>query len=226
MRVLSVLILAVALTLTAVSDTDAAEEKKDAVETLRIGIILYPGFEILDVFGPVEMFYNVGPRLDVIMIAEKVGPVASASVAQPNKPGPKAVADFDFNNAPHLDLILVPGGIGTIREVRNEAMLTFLKERAPKARITSSVCSGSGILAAAGLLDNRRATSNKQLYSLITNSAPNVKWVKEARWVDDGDIITSSGVSAGMACMARKLPKILRTELNTNGIATPTWTPS
>jgi transcriptional regulator GlxA family with amidase domain len=208
----SALVLASAIMWATISGVYGAEGKENTMETLRVGVVLYPGFELLDIFGPVEMFYNVGPKLDVVMIAENAGPVASGSGADPNKPGPKAVADYSFDDAPELDLILVPGGFGSLREVRNPAMMAFLKERAPKARITSSVCSGSGILAAAGLLDNRPATSNKQFFSLITKPTPNVKWVEKARWVDDGEIITSSGVSAGIDMALAIIERLYGTE--------------
>ena len=77
-------------------------------------------------------------------------------------------------------------------------MLEWLRRRAEQAEITASVCSGSAILARAGLLDGRRATSNKQFFSLATAQSANVEWVEEARWVDDGSLVTSSGVSAGI----------------------------
>jgi transcriptional regulator GlxA family with amidase domain len=77
-------------------------------------------------------------------------------------------------------------------------MLEFLKDRSLSAEVTMSVCSGSAILAKAGLLDGRRATSNKQFFSLATSQSDKVKWIAEARWVEDGPFATSSGVSAGI----------------------------
>jgi transcriptional regulator GlxA family with amidase domain len=94
--------------------------------------------------------------------------------------------------------VLVPGGFGTIAECNNEVFMDWLRKRAEKAEIMMSVCSGSALLAKAGLLDGRRATSNKQYFQLAVNQGPKVDWVKEARWVDDGNRVTSSGVSAGM----------------------------
>ena len=77
-------------------------------------------------------------------------------------------------------------------------MLAFLRRHSAAAQVTMSVCSGSAILAKAGLLDNRSATSNKQFFSLATNQSKKVKWVERARWVEDGNMFTSSGVSAGI----------------------------
>jgi transcriptional regulator GlxA family with amidase domain len=162
-----------------------------AAKTRTVGIVLYPQFELLDVYGPVEMFANVRPQMKVVMLAQTAGPVPSAQ-------GPKVVADYGFEDCPDLDLILVPGGIGTLRELSNKKLHEWLRQRAAKAEITMSVCSGSAILAKAGLLDGRRATSNKQHFGLAVAQGPKVTWVKEARWVDDGDRVTSSGVSAGI----------------------------
>jgi putative intracellular protease/amidase len=180
---------------------DAPEEETKKQGPITVGVVLYPGFEVLDVFGPVEMFLNVGPqRLKVVMIAEKAGPVASGTVADPpgQFTGPKVYAEYGFADAPHVDILMVPGGAGTLRELNNPALMDFLRERSPKADLTTSVCSGSALLAKAGLLNQRKATSNKAFYTMLTANGPNVQWVPKARWVEDGNMITSSGVSAGI----------------------------
>ncbi len=156
-----------------------------------LGAVLYQGFELLDLYGPLEMFGTLGPRMRIATIAQTRGPVASTQ-------GPQTLAEFDFQDAPRLDLILLPGGIGTVRELQNPRLHEFLRKRAPRAEVTMSVCSGSAILARAGLLDGRRATSNKQFFSLATDQSDAVRWVSEARWVEDGPYATSSGVSAGI----------------------------
>jgi len=166
---------------------------------LHLGIVLYPGFEPLDVFGPLEMFMNVGvERLVVHMIAQEAGLVPSSTGAYPAAIAPKVQADVSLADAPPLDIIMVPGGFGTLQQLQNETLLVWLRERAPSTRYMTSVCSGSAILAKAGLLDGRKATSNKQLWSFLTAQGPAVDWQKSARWVEDGTLITSSGVSAGI----------------------------
>ena len=164
---------------------------------LNLGAILYEGFELLDMFGPLEMFTALPPEmLQVVMVAENKGTVKAGSMS--GAPAPSVVADFDFNDAPQLDLILLPGGVGTIPELDNETLLNFLRARSADAVITASVCSGSALLAKAGLLDGRRATSNKQFFSLAAAQSDKVDWVEAARWVDAGEFVTSSGVSAGI----------------------------
>ncbi len=155
-----------------------------------LGAILYPQFELLDLYGPLEMFGCLGSKLRIVTVAEQEGPVSST-------PGPATVAEHSFANAPPLDLLLVPGGLGTFPQLKNEALLGFLRERAPRAEVAMSVCTGSALFAAAGLLDGRRATTNKQFFDMTIASGPATKWVREARWVTDGNLVTSSGVSAG-----------------------------
>ena len=159
--------------------------------TRTLGAVIYENFELLDLFGPLEMFGNIVPEIKIVTVAEQPGSVRSAQ-------GPKTVAEYGFSECPRLDLILLPGGIGTVKQLHNVAMLEFLKDRSLSAEVTMSVCSGSAILAKAGLLDGRRATSNKQFFSLATSQSDKVKWIAEARWVEDGPFATSSGVSAGI----------------------------
>jgi putative intracellular protease/amidase len=160
------------------------------LKTRTLGAVLYEDFELLDLYGPLEMFGSIGAELRIVTVAEKTGPVASFQ-------RPKTVAEFDFASAPKLDLILLPGGFGTIPQLENPVILDFLRQRAAAAEVTMSVCSGSAILAKAGLLDGRRATSNKQFFDLARAQGAAVKWVEQARWVEDGPFATSSGVSAG-----------------------------
>jgi transcriptional regulator GlxA family with amidase domain len=160
-------------------------------DPLTLGAVLYEGFELLDLYGPLEMFGNLKPQIEIITVAEEAGLVSSFQ-------GPQTVAEFGYQDCPPLDLILLPGGFGTIDQLSNPAILSFLKERASSAKVTMSVCSGSWILAKAGLLDGRRATSNKAYFKMATVQSDRVEWVSEARWVEDGPIFTSSGVSAGM----------------------------
>ena len=167
-----------------------------------LGAILYDQFELLDVYGPLEMFGSLGPgALRIETVAETPGPVASAQ-------GPETLARRGLGDCPKLDLILLPGGIGTLAQLANPALLAFLRARAPEAELTLSVCSGSALLARAGLLDGRRATSNKLFFSFATAQSQAVQWVEQARWVEDGAFFTSSGVSAGIDMALAAIAKL------------------
>src|SRR5262249_49792683 len=116
----------------------------------RLGVVLYPEFELLDVFGPLEMFGNLPGVVDVTMVAQQQGAVASAQ-------GPSVVAESGFSDCPHLDLILVPGGIGSRTEVDNPVILDWLAQRVAAAEVAMTVCTGTALFARAGVLDGRKA---------------------------------------------------------------------
>ncbi len=176
----------------------------------KIGIIIFPGFETLDVFGPVEMWGRLADY-DVVMVSEHGGTVLSAQ-------GGATVASYSFETAPQLQILMVPGGDGTRTEVGNAAMLTFLRKQDRGTEWTTSVCTGSAVLAKAGILDGRKATTNKLAYKWATSQSAAVLWQRKARWVVDGKYITSSGVSAGTD-MALALVEKLYGRTQADGVA-------
>jgi transcriptional regulator GlxA family with amidase domain len=176
-------------------------------QPLSVGILLFEDFELLDVFGPAEVYGSghLDDAFKLTMVAERSGPIRSAQ-------GPAAVADYALGDAPPLDLILVPGGIGTRREVNNQALLEWLRQRAESATIVSSVCTGAALLARAELLDGRRATTNKRAFAWVVSQGPQVTWIKQARWVEDGKFATSSGVSAGIDMALALIARLVNLE--------------
>ena len=167
-----------------------------------LGVVLFEGFELLDVFGPLEMFGLAADHFEIRLIAENGGVVAS-------RQGPKSVCDDSFNTAPAIDVLLVPGGIGTRGEVNNPVMLNWLKERSQQAELVASVCTGSALLAKAGVLDGLRATSNKQAFAWASSQSEKVQWQQQARWVEDGKVFSSSGVSAGIDMALAVIAKLV-----------------
>lgn len=155
-----------------------------------LSIILFDGFELLDVFGPAELC-GVVPGFEVRYVAVDAGMVTSSH-------GCRVVADQALAHLAEPDVLMVPGGRGTRALVDDRVFLDLLTDRASRASIVSSVCTGSAVLAAAGLLDGYRATSNKRAFEWAMAFGGNVHWQPAARWVHDRDRWTSSGVSAGM----------------------------
>ncbi|KRB80682.1 dimethyladenosine transferase [Sphingomonas sp. Root710] len=155
----------------------------------KIGIVLFDGFETLDVFGPVEMWGRL-PDYEMVMVSQHGGPVKSAQ-------GIETIAPLSFANAPQFDILMVPGGAGTRTEVNNPELLAFLRKQDHGTEWTTSVCTGSALLAKAGILDGRKATSNKLAFRWAASQSDKVSWQTHARWVIDGKYISSSGVSAG-----------------------------
>lgn len=156
-----------------------------------VATLLFEGFELLDVFGPLEMFGILADDYRLILIAERAGPVAS-------RQGPQAVATSALADASPCDILLVPGGLGTRRQVENTALIGWLRQAAETVPLVATVCTGSALLARTGVLDGRRATTNKKAFDWVSSQGPQVDWQRRARWVVDGKFYTSSGVSAGM----------------------------
>jgi putative intracellular protease/amidase len=156
-----------------------------------VGTLLFPGFELLDVFGPLEMFGALAGDFSLEMVAEHAGPVASSQ-------GPKAIADIALADAKPYDVLLIPGGRGTRREVANQALIDWLRRHAEASGVVATVCTGAALLARTGLLDGHAATTNKAAFRWVMEQGPGVRWQPHARWVADGKYYTSSGVSAGM----------------------------
>jgi transcriptional regulator GlxA family with amidase domain len=157
----------------------------------RVGALFFDRFELLDIFGPLEMFGVLPDHFELLTIGETKAPIASTQ-------GPKVVIEHDFCDCPPIDVLLVPGGIGTRAGVENVHLLAFLRDRSPRAEIVASICTGAGLLARAGVLDGRRATSNKMVFDWAVSQGPRTTWVPEARWVEDGNVFTASGVAAGI----------------------------
>jgi len=173
-------------------------------DTYRVGCVIFDGYETLDIMGPIELLGMYPETFDLVMVAETKGPIASAQ-------GPKCVVDETFADGGEFDILIVPGGDGTRREVDNEAMLDWLRSQAPGAAFVTSVCTGAALLARAGLLDGKQATTNKLAFAWVVSMGPQTEWITEARWVDDGRFLTSSGVSAGMDMTLSMIAKTLGT---------------
>ena len=171
-------------------------------DQLSIGTLIFDGFELLDVFGPLEMFGLLPEQFSISMVAQNKGVVTSAQ-------GPQCIATESFSNTCNYNLLMVPGGMGTRTEVNNKLLLQWLVQQSQAADYICSVCTGSALLARAGILDGYRATSNKGAFDWVASQRDTVHWVAEARWVEDRNIFTSSGVSAGIDMSLAVIAKIL-----------------
>lgn len=225
MKTLFVTLLLVVAAIVPVSAQDSAAEKKEKA-TRTLGVLFFPGFELLDAMGPLEMWGNLKGQIKVVTVSQKKGEVASSQ-------GPKLVADYALSDCPPLDLLLIPGGFGVKHVLGEKDTLAWIRERSATAELTMSVCNGASILAATGLLDGRPATTNKMFWDLAIAPGPKVNWVRQARWIDDGNIVTSSGVSAGMDMTLHVISRLFgeaRAERSAQEIEyewhrDPTWDP-
>ena len=161
--------------------------------SLRVGIVLYPDAEELDWAGPWEVFTMaaLGKDLEVVTIAETRDPVRCAK-------GLRVLPDHDFASAPALDVVLVPGGQGSREQMSNEVLLAWLRRAAESCRWVTSVCTGSIILHQAGLAKGCRITTHWGYLQTLRELAPDAEVLERVRYVRDGRIVTSAGVSAGI----------------------------
>lgn len=155
----------------------------------QIAIVVYPGFTALDFIGPYEVLRNV-PGVEIRFVWHEPGPITADS-------GVLVVgATHSFDETSSPDVILVPGGMSTFEHARDEKLLQWVRRAHETAEWTTSVCSGSLILAAAGLLKGRRATSHWMVVPMLRTFG--VTPVSDARIVHEGRIVTAAGVSAGI----------------------------
>ena len=140
----------------------------------RVGVVLFDRCELLDVFGPLKVFGALKSHFENVMVGPPGGVVASSQ-------GPRSVVDVSYGEAERCDVVMVPGGVGTRSLVYDAGFVTWLAAWAAQAEVVSSVCTGSGVLARAGLLDGYRATSNKRDFAFALSQGPRVEWVRKAR---------------------------------------------
>lgn len=159
--------------------------------TKEIAFILFDDYETLDVFGPAEIFGRLVDLYSLKFYSLEGGVIS-------NRHKVPIMTEKLGENMSKPDMILIPGGLGTRKEVDNDLLISKIKELSESSEYVLTVCTGSALLAKSGLLDGRQATSNKRAFSWVASQNEKVKWDKKARWKIDGKYYTSSGVSAGM----------------------------
>src|SRR5438105_13902575 len=167
----------------------------------QVAILVFENVEVLDFCGPFEVFsvtrLNEERRRDepspfnVFLVAEAKGPVATTG-------GMKVLPDYSLDDSPHLDILVVPGGWGTRREMNNSRLLAWIAERAKQVETLTSVCTGSMLLGQAGLLDGRHATTHWRSLDGMRQSFAKVTVEDKQHVVEDGNGLTSAGISAGI----------------------------
>jgi len=168
----------------------------------NVGILIFPDVEILDFCGPFEVFASAtlpaeteggseARLFEVFTVAERSELVACRGglLVQPN---------HTLEDHPPLDLVVVPGGYGTRREQENPVVLGWIARQRRTGALTTSVCTGAFLLGAAGLLDGLRATTHWTTIDGLRTNHPTTEVLDDIRVVDEGEIVTSAGVSAGI----------------------------
>ena len=167
----------------------------------RVGIIIFDEIEVLDFCGPFEVFSTT--RVNEERRREEASPFDVLLISQSGQRvtttgGMKVIPDVSFEDCPGLDILVVPGGWGTRKEMSNQIMLSFVRSRASRVQTLASVCTGALILGNAGLLDGLRATTHWRTLQTMQDLFPNVTVDSKSHVVKAGKVITSAGISAGI----------------------------
>ena len=187
---------------------------------LTVGILVFDQVEVLDVTGPFEVFsvtrlnesmrQNEPSPFRVLLVSEKVEPIHAVG-------GLRLLPDVSICECPQLDLLVVPGGWGTRREIKNKKLIGWIAERASTTGLVASVCTGSSLLGKAGLLDRREATTHWLAFDFLRKAAPKAKIQMDVRFTLQQPVFTSAGVSSGIDLALRIVSQYFGTNI---GIAT------
>lgn len=158
---------------------------------MNVAVLLFEDFETLDVFGPVEILGRLKDLYTIKFYSLYGGQIK-------NSHGVSILTESveEINN--NADIFLIPGGLGTRKEVTNNLLINKIRKFSEECKYVMTVCTGSALLAKTGLLNGKKATSNKRAFDWVVTNGENVNWIRKARWTVDGKFYTSSGVSAGM----------------------------
>ena len=177
---------------------------------VNYGVIVYPAFQAIDVFGPLDALNMLSAKfpMNLSIIGKTLDPVSTKLPAKSNpfksKFSESVVPTHTFSSPPkHLDVLLIPGGLGVTNATDTkpsdiQEIIDYVKVTYPSLQYLITVCTGATIASRAGILDGKNATTNKALWNWAIQQGPEVNWISHARWVVDGNIYTTSGVSAGI----------------------------
>ena len=162
----------------------------------NLAILIFPEVEVLDFCGPFEVFsvanrFTEPAAFQVFTVAERAGPVIACNGLSVNP-------HFQLDNCPRPDILLIPGGQGTRTEMHNERLIEWIKDQARTAELMLSVCTGALLLARAGLLEGLEATTHHGAIDLLRKTAPNTTVHANCRYVDNGRVVCSAGIAAGI----------------------------
>lgn len=170
----------------------------------RVGIVIFDGVEVLDYCGPFEVF-SVAARANGSSVNADTTALFQVSLIAASDESPittvggmRVLPDYGYDNSPVFDILLVPGGNGTRKEMERLSTLEFVKKQAATATLVTSVCTGALVLAKAGLLDGKTVTTFWKSLDLLQDICPACKVDRTKHWVADGDVFTSAGISAGI----------------------------
>ncbi|SMC49175.1 DJ-1/PfpI family protein [Sporomusa malonica] len=182
-------------------------------QQLNVGILLFNEVEVLDFAGPFEVFSITTSlsKLDrpfAVHIISQTGEMVSARNGLMVKPS------YSIADAPALDILIIPGGYGAEEiEIHNEIIIDWIRKQSTKVKLLASVCTGAFLLAKAGLLDGKKATTHWMDIERLAREYPQIDIQQGQKYVDEGSIITAAGISAGLDMSFHIIKKLLGPEI-------------
>lgn len=176
----------------------------------NVAVLIFDEVEVLDFAGPFEVFSVTGRRdgsdpFEVYTVAEKAGPVLARNRLSVN-------SYYTLDECPAPDVLVVPGGSGTRREMHNRVLIDWISRNARRAKPVFSVCTGALLLAEAGLLSGLSATTHHGAFGELRDAAPDATIEEGKRFVDNGNVVTSAGISAGIDASLHIVASLLGVE--------------
>lgn len=173
----------------------------------NLAILLFDGVEVLDFCGPLEVFSVTGRQsnpkpFNVYTVAESLAPIKTMNGLSVNPA--HTLAD-----CPEPNILLVPGGYGTRTQMNNEPLVNWISQSAQKTELLLSVCTGALLLAKAGLLDGLSATTHHSAIELLRQTAPRATVHTDKRIVDNGSVVLSAGIAAGIDMSLHVVERLL-----------------
>nr|WP_272595511.1 DJ-1/PfpI family protein [Paenibacillus apiarius] len=177
---------------------------------------MFNDVEVLDFAGPFEVFAVTGQTLTTASSPFLVKTVSEDGKIVTARNGLKIQPDYSYADAPQFDILIIPGGPGSRTEMYNKATIKWVQERMDKVDIMASVCTGALILAEAGLLDGKTVTTHWNSYDRLESDYPSLTVKRNVKFVDEGKIVTSGGISAGINMSFHLVNRLLGKEVATN----------
>ncbi|WP_041958854.1 DJ-1/PfpI family protein [Sulfurospirillum arsenophilum] len=188
--------------------------------TYSVGILVFDNVEVLDFAGPYEVFTTASRVYGKQNLLSSVTPFEVFTIGKTKesvraRAGLKIDPDFDFKTHPKIDVLLIPGGVVT-EELKDASVINWIATTSKETQLTASICTGAFLLAKVGLLEGKSATTHWEDINDLRVMFPKLEVKEQMRWVDEGAIVTSAGISAGIDMSLHLVERLVSRDLALN----------
>lgn len=185
--------------------------------TYSVGIFVFDNVEVLDFAGPYEVFTTASRVYGKQNLLSSITPFEVFTIGKTKesvraRAGLKIDPDFDFKTHPKIDVLLIPGGVVN-EELKDASVINWIATTSKQTQLTASICTGAFLLAKAGLLESKSATTHWEDIEDLRVMFPNLEVKEQMRWVDEGKIVTSAGISAGIDMSLHLVERLVNRDL-------------